>query len=113
MKKKNGYTIPDLLIVAAIVGFIALVTIIKVSYAFSEISNPEQEERETNHLVECASVTYAKHNKDEFTKEKETFIYAKEVAAAGFLFEKEEYNSMKVKITYDEANDSFSAEVVK
>lgn len=113
MKKQNGYTIPELLVVIAIVGLISLVAIVRVSYAFEEINNPEEGHRKVVHLVEQASVSYAKSKKEDFKKEKETYIYAKEVAAAGFLFEKEEYNSMKVKISYDSSNNLFKAEVVE
>lgn len=113
MKKKNGYTLPELLIVIGVVGIIALVAITKVSFAFETINNPEEQKKETYHLVEQASVSYAKSKKEEFIKEENTFIYAKEVASAGFLFEREEYNSMKVKISYDKNADTFRAEVVE
>ena len=104
MKNKNGYTIPELLIIVGVLGLIALVTITKVSFAFSQI---------TKSLVEQASIAYAKSKKDEYKKESETYIFAKEVAAAGFLFEKEEYNTMKVKISYHQESNSFQAEVVE
>ncbi len=111
MKQKNGYTIPELLVVIAIIGIIAFIGITKVSFAFESISNPEVQKEELQRLVEQASVAYATSKKEEFKKE-ETYIYAKEVAAAGFLFEKEEYNSMKVKITYNSEKDTFMASVV-
>ena len=41
--KKNGYTIPELLVVIIAVGIIALVSITKVSYAFSEINSTEKQ----------------------------------------------------------------------
>lgn len=112
MKQKNGYTVPELLGVIIIVGFIAFIGITKVSYAFESISNPETQKEEMQKLVEQASIAYATNKKEDFKKETETYIYAKEVAAAGFLFEKDEYNSMKVKITYNSEKDTFSAEVV-
>ena len=112
MKKKNGYTIPELLIVIGVVGLIAIITMIKVSFAFEEINNTEEITARNHHLVEQASISYAKSKKEEFSKE-ETYIYAKEVAAAGFLFEKDEYNVMKVKITYNENDDIFHAEIVE
>ena len=113
MKHKNGYTIPELLIVVGVLGVIALVMITKVSYAFKEINNPEEQKEVTKSLVEQASIAYAKSKKDEYKKESETYIFAKEVAAAGFLFEKEEYNTMKVKISYHQESNSFQAEVVE
>lgn len=113
MTKKNGYTIPELLIVIGIIGLIALIGITKVSFAFSEINNPEEQKELTNSLIEEASIAYAKSKKDEFVKDEDSYIYAKEVAAAGFLFEKEEYNTIKVKITYSKDNQSFQAEVVE
>ena len=44
MKQKNGYTIPELLIVVGAIGVIALVAITKVSFAFSEINNTEEQQ---------------------------------------------------------------------
>lgn len=113
MKQKNGYTLPELLIVIAVVSIIALVAMIRVSYAFEEVNNTEEQENMTRHLVEQATLSYVKHKKDDFTKEDVTYIFAKEVAQAGYLFEKEEYNTMKVKITYDKSNDTFKAEVTE
>ncbi len=112
MKKKNGYTITELLIVIGVVGLIALIAMIRISFAFEEINNTEEMEQRNHHLVEQATISYAKSKKEEFAKEEDTYIYAKEVASAGFLFEKEEYNVMKVKIVYDENNDNFHAEIV-
>lgn len=111
--KKNGYTIPELLIVIGVVGIIALVTIIKVSFALENINNPKEQKEQINNLVEQASIAYARSKGEEFAKEEDTFIFAKEVATAGFLFEKEEYNSMKVKISYEKNSKSFQAEVVE
>lgn len=113
MKNKNGYTLPELLIVIGVVGIIALITITKVSYAFESINNPEEQLRETKKLVEQATISYARSKKDEFKTKEDTYIFAKEVASAGFLFERDEYNSMKVKITFDEKNQTFSAQVVE
>ena len=51
--------------------------------------------------------------KEEFSKTEDTYIFAKEVASAGFLFEKEEYNTMKIKISYQEETKTFQIEVVE
>lgn len=113
LKNKNGYTIPELFIVILIVGVIMAVGISKVSYAYENINQTEEQQQELEALVKQASIAYAETKKEEFKKEPETYIYAKEVAMAGFLFEKEEYNSMKIKLTYNQQKDSFTAEVVK
>ncbi|MCI8575690.1 MAG: type II secretion system protein [Bacilli bacterium] len=113
MKQKNGYTIPELLIVIGVIGVIALVAITKVSYAFSEINNPDEQKEVTKSLVEQAAIAYAKSKKEEYKKDEETYIFAKEVASAGFLFEKEEYNTMKIKISYQKDTDTFKVEVVE
>ena len=110
--KKNGYTIPELMGVVLIVGIIAIIGITKVSYAFEEINNPETQQKEIRSLVSQASEAYARSKKADFKKDEETFIFAKDVVAAGFLFEKEIYNSMKVRISYDSSTDSFHAEVL-
>lgn len=113
MQKKYGYTIPELLIVVGILGLIALVSITKISYAFDTISNEEEKKEEIKNMVELASISYAKTKSEDFKSEKEVYIYAKEVAQAGYLFEKDEYNSMKIKITFDESKNAFQAEVVE
>lgn len=113
MKEKNGYTIPELVVVIVIVGLIAIFGIMKVSYAFEEINNPEKETLETNHLVKIASEAYARVKKDEFKKAEPSYIFAKEVSEAGFLTSKENFNNLKVKITYDSESNSFTAEVIE
>lgn len=110
--KKNGYTIPELFVVIIVVGLIALVSITKVSYAFQEINNTEKQKEDVKLVVEEATQYYAKNKKEEFAKEEPSYIYAKEVAQAGYLFEKEEYNTMKVKITYNKTTETFLAEVI-
>ena len=110
---KNGYTLIELLVVVAVLGVIALITITKVSFAFENINNTEEQKEQMNNLVEQAAIAYARSKKDEFVKEEDTYIYAKEIASAGFLFEKEEYNSLKVKISYEKNTKSFQAEVVE
>lgn len=113
MKQKNGYTIPELLIVVGIIGVIALVAITKVSFAFSEINNTEEQQERMKSLVEQAANSYVQSKKEEFSKTEDTYIFAKEVASAGFLFEKEEYNTMKIKISYQEETKTFQIEVVE
>lgn len=113
MKQKNGYTIPELLIVVGAIGVIALVAITKVSFAFSEINNTEEQQDRMKSLVEQATISYAKSKMEEFAKSEDTYIFAKEVAASGFLFEKEEYNTMKIKISYNQETKTFQAEVVE
>lgn len=100
------------MVVIIVVGVIAIISITKVSYAFETINNPEEQKEEMKRLVEQASISYAISKKEEFKKEEDTFIFAKEIASAGFLFEKEEYNSMKIKISYNKSTDTFSSEVI-
>ena len=38
---KKGYTIPELLIVLGFVTLIAIVSIVKISFAFSDINNSD------------------------------------------------------------------------
>jgi len=111
--KRKGYTVPELLVIIGVLGVIALVTITKISFAFENINNPEEQQKEINHLVEQATIAYAKSKAEEFKKSEDIYIYAKEVASAGFLFEKDEYNSKKVKIIYEKETDTFKAEVVE
>ena len=39
---KKGYTMPELLVVLGFVTVIAIISIIKVSFAFSDINNSEE-----------------------------------------------------------------------
>lgn len=110
--KKNGYTIPELLVIIIVVGLIALISITQVSYAFSEINNTEKQKEDVKLVVEQATEYYAKNNKEKFAKEEPSYIYAKEVAQAGYLFEKEEYNTMKIKITYHQITETFETKVI-
>ncbi len=110
--KKNGYTIPELLVIIALLGIVTIFGIMKASYAFSEVNNTEEQKQAVKELVEHASVSYAK-SKEDWNKDEVVYVFAKEVAQAGFLFEKDEYNSMKVKITFDQEKNTFQAEVVE
>ncbi|MCI8393857.1 MAG: type II secretion system protein [Bacilli bacterium] len=113
MNNKKGYTVPELVAIIALTGIIALICISKTSYAFKEINDPDIQKEEVKSLVQQATKAYVKSKEEDFKKEEVTYIYAKEVATAGFLFEKDAYNSMKIKISYQKESNSFEIEVVE
>lgn len=110
--KKNGYTLPELLIVLAIVSIIAIISIVKVSFAFSDINNEEQIAKEEENLIKRASLSYSNKIIEQIKTEKEVFVSGTELVEAGFLMDSEEYKSLKVKLSYNEEKDTVDYEVV-
>ncbi len=110
---KKGYTIPELLIVLGVVSLIALVSIVKVSYAFSDINNEEEIKIEDNNLIKKASLSYANTILDQVKSEKNVYISGNDLISKGFLMDDDSYKNLKIKLTYKSDTDQVYSEIVK
>lgn len=123
MKKKNGYTVVDLVIIIAVFGFITFLTINRVSYALSddksEVYNLEIK------LIETQAKAYGKDKIDEI-KEKDQIITVNTLVNEKYLTaddeegkvydprdEKKTLNTNKIKLTYDKNKDEVVAKFQK
>lgn len=109
--ENRGYTIPELIVVAVVLGLFSIITINKVSYAFVD-TNEVSENTEEMILVKSAT-TYGNKNKETIKNEKSVYISASDLVEAGYLADDEDYKNVKVKIDYKEDTDSISVEVIK
>ena len=117
--KNKGYTIPELIVVIAVLGIISIITLIKTSYAFS----PDNEDSilESNYyLIEKQALIYAENNKDKFNEDNELYILAKDLVEAkllpvdennNILSSEKDLSNTKIKITLK--NDKITTEVIK
>ena len=121
MKKKNGYTAVDLLIVIVVFGVLTFITISKVSYALSD-DKSELYKMETQY-IEMQAINYGNTKLDEL-KEKEMTVTVNHLINENFLEADDEsgniYNPMdksetlndkKIKLTYDEKNSKIKAKL--
>ena len=117
--KNKGYTIPELLVVIAVLGIVSMVTIIKTSYAFSNVS--EKDLQENNYfLIEKQAEVYGELNKDKFKEKKEIYIIAQDLVDAKLLpvddnnkILSSEKDLSKTKIKISLKDDKISAEIIK
>ena len=109
---KKGYTLPELLVVLGIVSLIAIVSIIKISFAFSDINNNDEIKKKEDNLIKKASLAYSNTIIDRIKDEKIVYISGVELIDAGFLIEDTSYKNLKIKLSYNEENDSVNYEVV-
>ena len=107
----KGYTIKELLILLGAVSFVFLVAIIKTSYAFSEIDNTKEIEKQEKALIKKASLLYGESIKDRVKDEKVVMVTGDDLMKSHFLAEDDTYKVIKVKLTYDEKNDKIKYEV--
>ena len=120
MKKKNGYTVLDVLVVVIVFGAIALFTISKVSYALSNDAS-EVFKLQVN-LIEMQAKKYGEDNKDKIGDSGMT-ITVKTLVTEKYLYadnedgdivdpreEKKTLNDKKIKITYDNNKEEVIAE---
>ena len=106
----KGYTLPELIILAVVLGIISFVTINKASYAFEET---EAKTTKTEEKVIIKSATlYGESIKDTLKKEKSKYILATDLIEAGYLGDVEEYHSLKIKLEYEEKTDQIAVELI-
>ena len=109
---KKGYTLPELLVVLGIVSLIAIISIVKISFAYSDINNSDEIEQQEKVLIKKASLSYSNTILDRIKDEKVVYITGKELIESGFLAEDESYKNLKIKLSYNEENEKINYEVV-
>lgn len=110
--KKNGYTLPELLVVLGIVSLIAIISIVKISFAYSDINNTDEIKKQEQTLIKKASLSYSNTILDRIKDEKVVYVTGKELMETGFLANDDSYNNLKVKLYYNEKKDEINYEVV-
>lgn len=110
--KKNGYTLPELLVLLGVVSLIAIISIVKISFAYSDINNADEIKKQEQTLIKKASLSYSNTILDRIKDEKVVYVTGKELIESGFLTDDESYNSLKIKLSYNEKNDKVKYEVV-
>ncbi len=111
MKNKEGYTIPELIVVAVLLGIFSIVTINKVSYAF--LDTKEMNEKSEEMVISKSASIYGNDHKNDLKEEKTKYVLGKDLIEAGYLADIEDYKNIRVKLEYVEATDSVSAEIMK
>ncbi|MBE6161450.1 MAG: hypothetical protein E7158_04445 [Firmicutes bacterium] len=109
---KNGYTLIELIILLAAVSVIALVFIVKTSFAFKEIDNSDEIAKQEKILIKNASLAYSNKIKDKLKDEKVVYVTGDELIESGFLTQDDAYKTLKVKLSYNEEKDKVNYEVV-
>lgn len=109
---KRGYTLIELIILLASVTVIALVVIVKTSFAFKEIDNSKEIAKQEKLLIKNASLAYSNTIIDKIKEEKVVYVTGDELIEGGFLSQDDMYKTLKVKLSYDEAKDKVNYETV-
>lgn len=120
MKKRNGYTMVDLLIVIVVFGVITFITISKVSYALSD-DQKQVYDLEVKY-IETGAKAYGQ-TKIEEIKQKSTTVTVNHLLNENFIQadddsgniydprdKSETLNDKKVKLTYDKKKNEVKAE---
>lgn len=109
--QNRGYTIPELIVVAVVLGLFSIVTINKVSYAFVD---PDEISKSTEEMVLIKSASaYGNSIKNTLKQNKTISISAGDLVNAGYLVDDDEYKNVKIKIEYEEVTDSVSVNIIK
>ncbi len=109
---KKGYTFPDIIIVAVLVGLVTLFVFNRASYAFSDVSEIERVAAET--LITKGATEYGKSIIETLKNEQNIYLTGKDLKDAGYLVDDEnKMSNMKVEITYSVNNNEVTAKLVK
>jgi len=111
LMKNRGYTIPEIIVVAAVLGLFSIITISKVSYAFVDTNEISETTKEM--ILEKSATAYGTKNLETIKNEKSVYISASDLVEAGFLADDEDYKNVKIKVKYKEDTDSISVEIIK
>lgn len=109
--KKNGYTIPELLVVIVVLGILTIVIINKASFAFTEQNDDVMTKTDEMIIIKSAT-TYGKTIIDSI-KETEQYISGKDLIDKEYLVDTDnKYVNVKIKLSYKEG-DNISVEILK
>lgn len=109
---RKGYTIPDIIIVAVLVGLVTLFVFGRASYAFSDISEIEENAAET--LVVKGATEYGKSIIDTLKKEGNITLSGNDLKQVGYLIDDDnKMSSIKVEVTYNTEKGTVEAKIVK
>lgn len=119
--KKNGYTVPELIVVVAIFGIIYFIAANKVSYAFN-IDYDQKLYDQTLASIENNATVYGENNLKLFDEEKDVYMTVGDLAEKGLVLcrtegvvsdprdEEKTLNDLKIKLTYE--NEKVTAKVL-
>lgn len=109
--QEKGYTIPELIVVAVIIGVFAIITINKASYAFED-TGAISEQTEELILIKSSSL-YGESIKESLKVEKTKYILASDLIELGYLVIDDAYKNVKIKLEYKEETDNIIVEIMK
>lgn len=109
--QNKGYTVPELIVVAVVLGLFSIITINKASYAFEDTKEVNSQAEEM--ILVKSATAYGNSIKDSLKEEKTKYISASDLVAAEYLMDDENYKGIKIKIDYQEDTDSISVEIIK
>lgn len=117
--RSKGYTVVDILIIIVVLGVSALITIPKMSLAFKD--NKEDLYQNQIRLYLEQAKLYGENNKDSFDDDNTMVITIDDLIDDGYLIEDKVYdvrdettelNKLKIKIIYNEDNESVDAKLL-
>lgn len=109
--KSNGYTIPELLVVIIIMGILATIVINKASYAFTD---PNEESKKTEEMILIKSATAYGKSILESLKIEDKYISGRDLIDSEYLIDTDnQYNDVKIKLSYNVEEDNVSVEILK
>ncbi len=121
--KKNGYTVPELVIVIIIFGVVYFLVANNISYAFT-LDVDQELYNLTIESIEKKAQIYGEANLDLFDEDKDIYLTVNDLIERSIIFpdkdgkivdprnENKELNNLKVKITLEEDN-KVSTKVLK
>ena len=121
-KKRNGFTIYDILIVIAVLGVSALIVIPKVSYALDESDNKDEVYKEILGNYLSIAEIYGNDKKESIKENDGMIISLDDLIKEGYLHTYQDeiidirdnstkMNNIKFSLIYNEESDSVYAQV--
>ena len=109
--KKNGYTIPELMIVIVVMGLIAIVVINKASFAFTD---PNETSSQTDEMILKKSDLAYGRKQIESLKMEDQYISGKDLIDNDYLIDSEnKFSNVKIKLSYNAVEDNISVEILE